>query len=95
MCIPLLPFITNTRMLGGKIVLSSAAALLSATGASALVPVLDKRQYFPANATDLKTITVCAKQHVSLMVTDLDDARGIAFLSEDERESLSSPVGQI
>ncbi|KAG9644997.1 peptidase S10, serine carboxypeptidase, partial [Aureobasidium melanogenum] len=44
-------------MLGGKIVLSSAAALISATGASALVPVLDKRQYFPANATDLKTIT--------------------------------------
>ncbi|KAH0181160.1 peptidase S10, serine carboxypeptidase, partial [Aureobasidium melanogenum] len=44
-------------MLGGKIVLSSVAALLSATGASALVPVLDKRQYFPANATDLKTIT--------------------------------------
>ncbi|THY32661.1 peptidase S10, serine carboxypeptidase [Aureobasidium pullulans] len=44
-------------MLGGKIMLSSAAALLSATGVSALVPVLDKRQYFPANATGLKTIT--------------------------------------
>lgn len=59
-------------MLGGKIVLSSAAALLSATGASALVPVLDKRQYFPANATDLKTITVRAEQHFSLVVTDFD-----------------------
>lgn len=64
--------ITTTEMLGGKIVLSSAAALISATGASALVPVLDKRQYFPANATDLKTITVRAKQHFSLIVTDFD-----------------------
>jgi len=44
-------------MIGGTIMLSSAAALLSAAGVSALVPVLDKRQYFPANATDLKTIT--------------------------------------
>ena len=43
-------------------VLSSAAALLSATGVSALVPILDKRQYFPANATDLKTITVGRQQ---------------------------------
>lgn len=60
-------------MLGGKIVLSSAAALLSATGASALVPVLDKRQYFPANATDLKTITVRAEQYFSLMMlSDFD-----------------------
>ena len=42
--------------------LSSAAALLSATGVSALVPILDKRQYFPANATDLKTITVGRQQ---------------------------------
>lgn len=49
-------------MFGGKIMLSSAAALLSATGVSALVPVLDKRQYFPANATGLKTITVSTRQ---------------------------------
>jgi hypothetical protein len=53
----LLP-LTNNKMIGGTIMLSSAAALLSASGASALVPVLDKRQYVPANATDLKTITV-------------------------------------
>lgn len=59
-------------MLGGKIVLSSAAALLSATGASALVPLLDKRQYFPANATGLKTITVGAKQSFWLMVSNFD-----------------------
>lgn len=45
--------------------LSSAAALLSATGVSALIPVLDKRQYFPANATDLKTITVGVQQECS------------------------------
>jgi hypothetical protein len=50
--------------------LSSAAALLSATGVSALVPVLDKRQYFPANATDLKTITVGVHQDSSLIMPD-------------------------
>ena len=50
--------------------LSSAAALLSATGVSALVPVLDKRQYFPANATDLKTITVGVQQDCLLVTTD-------------------------
>ncbi|KAI4851540.1 peptidase S10, serine carboxypeptidase [Aureobasidium sp. EXF-8845] len=44
-------------MIGVTMMLSSAAALLSTSGVSALVPVLDKRQYFPANATDLKTIT--------------------------------------
>lgn len=52
----------SIKMLGGKIMLSSAAALLSATGVSALVPILDKRQYFPANATGLKTITVSTRQ---------------------------------
>jgi hypothetical protein len=50
--------------------LSSAAALLSATGVSALVPVLDKRQYFPANATDLKTITVGVHQDCLLIMPD-------------------------
>lgn len=46
-------------MFGNKVTLSSAAALiLSITEVSALVPVLDKRQVFPANATGLKTITV-------------------------------------
>jgi hypothetical protein len=50
--------------------LSSAAALLSATGVSARVPVLDKRQYFPANATDLKTITVGVQEDISSIMTD-------------------------
>jgi len=50
--------------------LSSAAALLSATGVSALVPVLDKRQYFPANATDLKTITVSSQKDCLFTATD-------------------------
>lgn len=50
--------------------LSGAAALLSATGVSALVPVLDKRQYFPANATDLKTITVGLREECLLITTD-------------------------
>jgi hypothetical protein len=54
----LLLSLTTKKMIGRTMMLSSAAALLSATGASALVPVLDKRQYFPANATDLKTIIV-------------------------------------
>jgi hypothetical protein len=61
MCI-LLPLLTTTNMIGRTMMLSSAAALLSATGVSALVPVLDKRQYFPANATNLKTITVGVKK---------------------------------
>lgn len=48
----------------------AAAALLSATGVSALVPVLDKRQYFPANATNLKTITVGLRENCLLIITD-------------------------
>jgi len=56
------PPVTTINMIGGTMMLSSAAALLSATGVSALVPILDKRQYFPANATDLKTITVGRQQ---------------------------------
>jgi hypothetical protein len=59
------------NMFGGKILLSSAAVVLfSVTEASARVPVLDKRQYFPANATNLKTIIVslteCGRRTVSL-----------------------------
>jgi hypothetical protein len=66
----LLPPLTNIKMIGRTMMLSSAAALLSATGVSALVPVLDKRQYFPANATDLKTITVGVQEDISSIMTD-------------------------
>jgi hypothetical protein len=69
MCI-LLPPLTNIKMFGRTMMLSSAAALLSVTGVSARVPVLDKRQYFPANATDLKTITVGVQEIFSRVITD-------------------------
>ncbi|CAD0050612.1 unnamed protein product [Aureobasidium pullulans] len=70
-------------MFGGKIMLSSAAALLSATGVSALVPVLDKRQYFPANATGLKTITEPGKEGVCETTPGVNSYSGYIDLAPD------------